>query len=84
MSGGYPAWAHDGVPVDPAVFGVAADTVAAVQLRDGAASTALPLVNNAFYADVPLPADGQPWSVALVVTYRDGSLSTVQIPDPRP
>ena len=58
------------------------DDVRAVSFINNGTRTRLPLVRNAFFVELHAPGPGLPWATKLDVTYRDGTIATVDIPDP--
>jgi hypothetical protein len=82
IGGGYPAWSEHGY-VAPDIDGIASDNVRSVTLVSNGSEIPLEIVNNAFYKGLDMPAAGSPWNLELRVTYANGSVKSVSVPDPR-
>lgn len=76
---------YKGQPDDlpPAVVGIVADNVVAAAFTNNGKRQTLPIRNNTFFAEVARPSDGDPWEMALEISYADGSKSVSEIADPR-
>jgi hypothetical protein len=82
VGGGYPAWSEHGY-VPPDIDGIASDNVRSLTLVSNGVEIPLEIVNNAFYEELDMPADGTPWNLELHVTYANGSVHSEPVPDPR-
>ena len=82
IGGGYPAWSEHGY-VPPAIDGIASDNIRSVTLVSNGVEIPLEIVNNAFYEDLDMPADGTPWNLEIHIAYANGAEKREAIPDPR-
>ena len=82
IGGGYPAWSEHGY-VPPSIDGIASDSIRSVTLVSNGVEIPLEIVNNAFYKDLDMPAEGTPWNLEIRITYADGAEKREAIPDPR-
>jgi hypothetical protein len=82
IGGGYPAWSEHGY-VPPSIDGIASDSIRSVTLVSNGVEIPLEIVNNAFYEDLDMPADGTPWNLEIRITYANGAEKPEAIPDPR-
>lgn len=83
VDGGYPAGNSSGIAAaPPSLAGLVTDNVRAVTFISNGARTRLPLVHNSFFVELQAPGAGLPWATKLDVAYRDGTVATVDIPDP--
>jgi hypothetical protein len=82
VSGGYSSKVDPQHADEPtALVGLAADSIREVALVIGGQRTVIPVINNAFYAE--LGTSVATWDVQLEVTYPNGETKTVAIPDSR-
>jgi hypothetical protein len=82
IGGGYPAWSEHGY-VPPSIDGIASDSIRSVTLVSNDVEIPLEIVNNAFYKDLDMPAEGTPWNLEIRITYANGAEKREAIPDPR-
>ena len=82
-SPGGPGYPNQPADTPAAVAGIAADNVKAIDFVNNGETIPLEITNNAFFSNIATPPSAEPWTMQFRITYADGSVSTVDLPDPR-